>query len=122
MEWILYIVIGIVVFAILSATGIIKEFFMMLGIVLMCVIFGAIIGWLTADAGGTGAGIGAWVGIGLYFISCIMRIIFPDDSTTLIFDEIGNKLSSSTTSNRADGIAGIVMLIILFIVWLFAVN
>lgn len=122
MEWILYIVIGIVVFAILSATGIIKEFFMMLGIVLMCVIFGAIIGWLTADAGGTGAGIGAWVGIGLYFISCIMRIIFPDDSTTLIFDEIGNKLSSSTTSNRADGIAGIVMLIILFLVWLFAIN
>lgn len=122
MEWILYIVIGIVVFAILSATGIIKEFFMMLGIVLMCVILGAIIGWLTADAGGTGAGIGAWVGIGLYFISCIMRIIFPDDSTTIIFDEIGNRLSSSTTSNRADGIAGIVMLIILFLLWLFAIN
>ncbi|MBR5512239.1 MAG: hypothetical protein IKU50_08555 [Bacteroidaceae bacterium] len=112
MEIVLYIIGGIVLLAILMETGILSEFITMIVSVLMGMGLGALIGWLAADNSSAGSEIGAWIAFGLYLLSCIVRIIWPDESEWIELDAGGNVLSKNKLSTRGGGIAGIVMLII----------
>ena len=73
MEWILYIIGGFFVLSLLWAIGIIPEFIAM---IVMSLIFGCIGGiFFNWDSGFT---IGFFVGLGVYGLYCIVRIINPE--------------------------------------------
>lgn len=113
MEWILYILGGIFLLGLLAETGIMTEFFTMIMFILMSMGLGALICWLIVDVGSPGYQIGGWIGFGVYLLYCISRIVAPDES--IIFYEDG---SSKKLSTQGGGIAGIVMLVLLFLIWL----
>lgn len=106
MSWLFYIIGGIVAFAILVETGILAQFFTFLIILAVCGFGGYLIG------GDTGCNIGIIVGAVLYLIMCISKIVNPDLKITMFEDGtmIDHKLE-----DRAEGIAGLVMLAIVII-------
>lgn len=110
MSWILYIIGGFVIFAILYATGILTQFFVFLIISLICAGLGYLI------AGDTGTWVGALMGVAYYVIVCIMKIVSPGKKLTIFEDGsyIDHKLEE-----EMEGIAGLVMLVILAALWYF---
>lgn len=111
MEWILYIVGGIFLLGVLAETGILSEFFTMFIMVMLGSGIGAFICWMIADKASPGDSIGLYISFGLYLIFCILRIIAPNESTLVYEDGTTKRLS-----DRGEGIAGIVMLVIFFII------
>ena len=101
MEWILYIIGGFFVLSLLWAIGIIPEFIAM---IVMSLIFGCIGGiFFNWDSGFT---IGFFVGLGVYGLYCIVRIINPE-----IYIDIYDDGSSKYHSERGKGIVGLLVLI-----------
>lgn len=89
MEWILYIVGGIIVFAILNAIGVIAEIFTLIASMLCFGLISGIVSAIFSWGFGNGFGVGIIIGIVAYVILCISRICshnytitFFDDGTT----------------------------------------
>lgn len=104
---ILKIIGGVIVISVLWGLGFIPEFLIM---VVTSLLIGVVSGCVTMLFGGdfnVGYKIGIWLGVGLYAISCITRII--SDEVTITFYTDG---SSEKTSPRASGIIGLIVLIV----------
>lgn len=106
MVWIFYIIGGLFLLGILIGTGILAQFFTFLIILAICAFGGYLIG------GDTGCNIGVIVGAVLYLAMCIAKIVNPELKITMFEDGsyIDHKLE-----DRAEGIAGLVMIAIVII-------
>lgn len=115
MEWIVYIIGGIIVLGILNALGVIAEIFTliasMLGFGLISGIVSAIFSW----GFGNGFGVGIIIGIVAYIILCISRIC-SDNYTITVFDDGSQK----TEYESWKGWVGLITAIVLGIIY--AVN
>ena len=112
--WILYILGGLLAIGILWTTGILPAFLSMIGACLGLGLIGWIIGLICGD-GATGFNIGAIVGVVLFLIACIAAIIAPEEKTVFNFYDDGY-VDEKHISNLGEGIAGIVMFVILVII------
>lgn len=107
MEWLLYIIGGIFVFSLLWHIGIIPEFIAIIGVSLVMGCLGGLFSWLIVDKSWNGGfEVGVIVGLVLYGIYCISRIIDPT-----ITIEYFNDNSREITSERGKGIVGLLALI-----------
>lgn len=104
MIWILYIFGGLFLLGILIGTGILAQFFTFLIILAVCGFGGYLIG------GDTGCNVGVIVGAVLYLIMCISKIVKPDLKITVFED---GSVIDQKIEDRAQGVAGLVMLAIL---------
>lgn len=112
---ILKIIGGIIVIAILWGLGFIPEFLIMAATSLIIGLLSGVITFLFNWGGfNTGYEIGIWIGVGLYAISCITRIV--SDEVVITFYTDG---SSEKTSPRASGIIGLIVLIISVLITIF---
>lgn len=106
MEWILYIIGGLILIGILWRIGLIPEFLVMIG---ACLFAGLISGVVAAIFGwGFEAGyhVGVYIGAALYALYCIGRIIDPE-ITIEVFTDGSNEVFSS----RWNGIIGLIVLV-----------
>lgn len=106
MEWILYIIGGFIIFSILLHSGIIPEF---IGMIVISLVFGCIggfISWLLNFGWDAGFGVGIIVGLVIYGVYCILRIINPE--IRIDFYEDGTK---EYHSERGKGIVGLLVLV-----------
>ena len=106
MKWILFIIGGIVVLVILAAIGVFQEFFFFL----FTTGIGALIGHFLGSSN-----VGAIIGAVLYFVWCLVRIIWPEKNT--IINVVGNKTFSEEENSARNGWVGIIMLIVFVIVY-----
>lgn len=106
MIWILYIIGGIFLLGILNEMGVFVQFFAFLLIVLVC----GGIGYLIFSD--TGATVGVIIGSLLYLLMCIGKIVHPDEKTVIEGYSDGS-IIKKRLSDRGEGIAGIVMLVLL---------
>lgn len=106
MSWIFYIIGGLFLLGILIESGILAQFFTML-IILAVLGFG---GYLLG--GETGCQIGLIAGVVLYVAMCIAKIVNPDLKITMFED---GSIIDHKIEDRAEGIAGLVMLAIVVI-------
>ena len=106
MTWILYIIGGLILLGILIGTGILAQFFTFIIILAVCGFGGYLIG------GDTGCNVGIIVGAVLYLAMCIAKTVNPELKITMFEDGsyIDHKLE-----DRAEGIAGLVMLAIVLV-------
>lgn len=106
MEWILYIIGGIILIGILWEIKFIPEFLSMIGIILFSGVISGTVSWIF-DWGEFEAGfkVGFFIGVALYAIYCIIRIFSPD---TLIIHSNGTQ---KVISERGEGIVGLIVLI-----------
>lgn len=111
---VLYIIGGIFVFMVLLKIGFYAELFAMAGVCLMIGGIGALIGWLAADAGFSGFVIGVIVGVSIYALYCIGRIINPTIDISIFEDG-----STETVSERGRGIVGLIVLILAILAIIF---
>lgn len=88
MEWIFYIVGGIVVFVILSGLGVFTEIFTLIGSMLVFGLISGIVSAIFSWGFGNGFGVGIIIGIVAYIILCISRIC--SDNYTITFFENGS--------------------------------
>lgn len=103
--WILYILGGLVLLSILWHSGLLPELLML---VMLCVILGAggaLIAWIIGNDGDAGFKVGGIVGIVLYALYCIARIVDP--TIEVWFNSDG---STETINERTRGIIGLVVL------------
>ena len=106
MEWILYIIGGFIILSILWHSGIIPEFIGMIVMSLMFGCIGGLISWLLDFGWDAGFEIGGIVGLVLYGIYCILRIINPE--IRIYFYEDGTK---EYHSERGKGVIGLLVLV-----------
>lgn len=106
MEWILYLIGGFILLSLLWHIGIIPEFIGMIGMSLMFGCLGGFVSWLLDFGWDAGFGIGIIVGLVLYGIYCITRIINPEIRIEFYTDG-----TSEYHSERGKGIIGLLVLI-----------
>lgn len=114
MEWILYIIGGLILLGFLTEIGLIPEFLGMIGITLGAAFICGIIAWFFDWGFTSGFLVGIYIGLGLYALYCIGRIF--DDSYTIEFYEDGTQ---KKVSERWNGIIGLIMLIVLVLIGIF---
>lgn len=114
MEWILYIIGGLILLGFLTEIGLIPEFLGMIGITLAAAFICGIIAWFFDWGFTSGFLVGICIGLGLYALYCIGRIF--DDSYTIEFYEDGTQ---KKVSERWNGIIGLIMLIVLVLIGVF---
>lgn len=115
MEWILYIVGGLLLIGFLSAIGFFTELFTM---IFLALFVGVISGGVSALFGwgfSGGFGVGVIIGLVLYGVLCIMRL-FSDNYTLTVFTDG----SQEKEYESVKGIIGIIVMIVCGILW--AVN
>lgn len=106
MEWILYIIGGIILISILWGIGLIPEILCMIGMSLFVGIISGVVAWIFDWGFEAGFHVGIYIGVALYALYCIGRIINPE--ITIEFYTDG---SNKVLSERWNGIIGLIVLI-----------
>ncbi len=108
--WVLYIIGGIMLLAILNEIGLIPEF---IGMVALALVSGMISGLVALIFGGrfdSWFNIGILIGLAIFALYCVLRIVNPD---TII--EMYSDGTHKVLSERWNGIIGLVVLIGVFL-------
>jgi len=106
MEWILYIIGGIILIGFLWGIGLIPEFLTLIGLNLFAGLIIGLVAWIFDWGFESGFVVGIYVGVVLYAIYCISRIINPE-----ITIEVYSDGSQKVLSERWKGIIGLVVLV-----------
>ena len=104
MEWILYIIGGFLLIALLWGIGLIPEFLGMILTTLVVGLISGIVAWIFDWGFDAGFQVGIYIGVAVYTLFCIARIINPE-----ITIEVYNDGSSKVLSERWNGIIGLVV-------------
>ncbi len=115
MSWVVWLIIGIIALGILIGTGMLQKFIEMVVICLVGYVVGGLIGWLIFSTRDKGSIIGDWNGLGMFSLYCIGNIVNP----TVTVDYSSDFTFLRRSSNRVEGIAGLVMVAILALIALF---
>ena len=106
MEWILYIIGGLLLIWLLCGIGLIPEFLGMIGTTLFAGLISGIVAWIFDLRFEAGFFVGIYIGVALYTLYCIGRIINPE--ITIVGYSDG---SQKVISERWNGIIGLIVVI-----------
>ena len=106
MDWILYIIGGLILISILWRIGLIPEFLCMIGVSLFAGLISGVVAWIFDRGFEAGFHVGIYIGVALYALYCIGRIISPN-----ITIEVYTDGTTKVLSERWNGIIGLIVLL-----------
>lgn len=104
MEWLLYIIGGLLLVGFLWGIGLIPEFLGMIGMSLFVGFMSGVVAWIFDWGFEEGFQVGIYIGVALYILYCLARIVDPE--ITIEFYTDGSR---KVFSERWNGIIGLVV-------------